>query len=136
MTTTARIDRPEVPLPARQGQPWSDHEDQQLYASYAAGRSAEAISQSHSRTQGAIFARLRKLGMLDADGNRVEPLPPLTVALRIRDAARAVAQYRKPKRVFALQAPDGWEVEIISNRPLDAATAARLSAILQGSLAR
>jgi hypothetical protein len=51
-------------LPANTGKPWSEEDDARLGAGYDAGRPVEDLSREHSRTRGAIQARLMKLGKL------------------------------------------------------------------------
>ncbi|MGZ8227620.1 MAG: hypothetical protein ACXWT3_13440 [Methylococcaceae bacterium] len=51
-------------LPDNAGRSWSEVEDNELLAAFDAGTSIKEISAKHSRTQGAIAARLVRLGRI------------------------------------------------------------------------
>lgn len=55
-------------LPARQGQAWTSKEDEELRALFLAGEATRALAETHRRTTGAIRSRLKKLGLISADG--------------------------------------------------------------------
>src|SRR5439155_11860956 len=75
------------PVPARQGQAWSDEEDRRLYDSFLAGQPINRMASVHQRSAGAIRARLRRLGLIDENGEVVEPPPPFAVPERRRSRA-------------------------------------------------
>ena len=56
---------------SRQGQPWSEAEDQQLRNSYARPKSTQQLAKEHGRSCGAIKARLVRLGLCDAEEDSV-----------------------------------------------------------------
>lgn len=56
---------------SRQGQPWSEAEDQQLRNSYARTKSTQQLAKEHGRSCGAIKARLVRLGLCDAEEDSV-----------------------------------------------------------------
>jgi len=123
-------------LPERQGKPWTEEEDTLLYDSFVAGQSCEVIAAAHQRGEGGIRSRLRLLGLIDRYGDIIDPPPPFTVPER----KRAVPAKNRPpaggglKLAFAVTTPDGWQVEIKSNRPLDRGLRERLDLMLQGAL--
>src|SRR5690348_11275153 len=125
------------PLPARQGQAWTNEEDRRLYDSFLAGQPIDSIASVHRRSAGGIRARLRRLGLIDENGETIEPPPPFAAPERRRSRAAEglEAAERKPamRLVFAITAADGWRVEIKSNRPLNAAMIERLTLMLRGS---
>ena len=49
----------------RVGSPWSEEEDEQLQQEFVAGMNTSEIAKKHSRTTGAIRARLKKQGLID-----------------------------------------------------------------------
>lgn len=51
-------------LPDNAGRPWSEHQDQELLSLFDAKVPVKDIAQKHSRTQGAIAARLVRLGRI------------------------------------------------------------------------
>lgn len=51
-------------LPENAGQPWSESEDQRLLAAFDAATPLGALATTHNRTQGAIAARLVRLGRI------------------------------------------------------------------------
>ena len=54
-------------LPGKAGKPWSGDEDQRLLAAFDAGKQPAALAKDHDRTNGAIQARLVRLGRLNDD---------------------------------------------------------------------
>jgi hypothetical protein len=60
---TRRADRNKS-LPSNAGRSWSDEEDQGLLATFDDGTSVKEIAAKHGRTQGAIAARLVRLGRI------------------------------------------------------------------------
>ena len=59
-------------MPARQGQAWTSKEDEELRALFLAGEATRALAETHKRTSGAIRSRLKKLGLIAADGGAQE----------------------------------------------------------------
>jgi hypothetical protein len=75
--------RPIDPNRPKIGASWSPEEEQQLRDAFAAHKPIPEIAAAHGRTQGAITARLVKLGLIEAPatnhashGNRPAGLPP------------------------------------------------------------
>ncbi len=58
-----RAARPD--LPANTGKKWSPEEEQQLAASFDAGKPIKELAEIHKRTYGSIEARLAKLGKIE-----------------------------------------------------------------------
>ena len=119
---------PEAPLPARQGKPWSEEEDRQLYASFVAGKPLELIVTSHERKPGGIRSRLQRLGLIDRHGEIVDPPPPFGPQEPMKKASSL-------ELAFAVTTADGWQVEIRSNRTLAKPLVERLNLMLQGAVA-
>ncbi|HUY69387.1 MAG TPA: AAA family ATPase [Alphaproteobacteria bacterium] len=65
-----------MPQPERHGLAWSAEEEKQLYDAFAAGAPYEKCAAAHQRTAGGIVSCLKKLGVLDEDGNIITPRPP------------------------------------------------------------
>jgi hypothetical protein len=65
-------------LPDGAGLPWTEEEDGRLLQEFDSGTTdIPALSTLHSRTRGAIFARLRRLGREPVSSRReTEPKPP------------------------------------------------------------
>ena len=124
-------DGPAAPERARQGAPWLPEEDRQLYDAFVSGRSAKEAAISHQRSDGAIRSRLRRLGLVDDNGETIEPLPPFRAPVSARVQA-TLAKDRDPslKQVFAVTTAEGWRVEIKSNMPLTRDLIDRLAAML------
>lgn len=61
--------------PERQGQGWDIAEERQLYDAYVAGKEISEIAKVHQRGAGGIRAALKRLGLLDDDGQPVDPVP-------------------------------------------------------------
>lgn len=118
----------EAPGPARQGKPWSEEEDRQLYASFVAGKPLDLIVASHERGKGGITSRLKRLGLIDRNGEIVDPPPPFDIPEPAKSAPAM-------DLAFAVTTVDGWQVEIRSNRTLERALIERLSLMLQGAVA-
>jgi hypothetical protein len=57
--------RLEKPLPPAAGQPWTSDEDERLKAEFQSMTSVRALAELHSRTRGAISARLLRLGLVE-----------------------------------------------------------------------
>lgn len=118
----------EVSGPARQGKPWTEEEDRQLYASFVAGKPMELIVAAHERGKGGITSRLKRLGLIDRHGEVIDPPPPFELP--------APAKAPPPMDLaFAVTTGDGWQVDIRSNRALERPLIERLSLMLQGSVA-
>ena len=118
----------EVSGPARQGKPWSEEEDRQLYASFVAGKPLELIVAAHERGKGGITSRLKRLGLIDRNGEIIDPPPPFDMPAPARPRAAM-------DLAFAATTVDGWQVEIRSNRILERPLIERLSLMLQGAVA-
>lgn len=56
--------RREHRMPGNAGKPWSDEEDKSLIEHFDATTSMKELAQQHNRTEGAVQARLEKLGKL------------------------------------------------------------------------
>lgn len=126
----------ETVLPGRQGKPWTGEEDRLLYDSFVAGQPMTLIASVHQRGEGGIRSRLRLLGLIDRYGEIIDPAPPFAAQDRKR-AVKAAKDAPPPvphlPRAFSALTPDGWEVEIRSNRVLDQALAERLGWMLRGA---
>jgi len=59
-----KIENKKSALPVNAGKPWATEEDDKLIKAFDRGKSISALSQSHSRTKGAISARLVRLGKI------------------------------------------------------------------------
>jgi len=73
--------RPIDPNRPKIGASWSPEEEQQLRDAFAAHKPIPEIAAAHGRTQGAITARLVKLGLIEApatnrSGSGKQPVPP------------------------------------------------------------
>lgn len=64
--------------PERHGQAWTLAEEQQLYDEFSVRTPLEEIAALHGRAPGGIRASLKRLGLVDDDGRRVDPLPVFT----------------------------------------------------------
>jgi hypothetical protein len=51
-------------LPHKAGRPWSEEEDKELIALFDVGTQSKVIAEKHARTQGAVAARLIRLGKI------------------------------------------------------------------------
>lgn len=51
-------------LPARVGEAWTKHEDEELAEQYDSGMAIEDMAEKHGRTHGAIRSRLLRLGRM------------------------------------------------------------------------
>jgi len=124
----------EAAVPSRQGKAWSVEEDRDLYDAFLSGQAAPDIAFKHERSVGGIRSRLTRLGLLDQDGRRVEPVPPFVRPEQQQARAPKFSATRdgKAEPVFAIRTDDGWVVEIKSNRPLSRAMVDRLISMLNG----
>ena len=120
----------ETPGPARQGKPWSEEEERQLYASFVAGKPLDLICASHERSNGGIASRLRRLGLIDRNGEIIDPPPPFDIPIPAPPKSAPAMNL-----AFAATTVDGWQVEIRSNRTLERPLIERLSLMLQGAVA-
>ena len=123
--------------PERQGKPWTEEEDTLLYDGFVAGRPLEAIASAHQRGEGGIRSRLRLLGLIDRYGEVIDPPPPFARPERKRPVPvkeRGPVAETGLKLAFAVTTPDGWRIEIKSNRALDRSSRERLDLMLQGAL--
>jgi hypothetical protein len=117
----------------RKGKPWTGEEDRQLYDGFVAGESLDGLAVLHKRGKGGIRSRLQKLRLIDRFGEIVDPPPPFAVPKRKRAAKPEIVEDTTLRPVFSMTAPDGWQVEIQSNRSLDKGQAERLAWILRGA---
>jgi len=60
----ARQKRRSSSLPGNAGKAWSEEEDQMLLAAFDSGLPVKEIARKHARTEGAITARLVRLGRI------------------------------------------------------------------------
>ncbi|MDJ0840154.1 MAG: hypothetical protein QNK37_26820 [Acidobacteriota bacterium] len=63
--------------PARQGALWDPNEEFKVFRAYAEGVPLDTIARRQQRTRVAIEQRLKKLGLMDAKGNRVTLMPDI-----------------------------------------------------------
>lgn len=124
----------------RAGERWSDDEDRQLHAAFAAGVASVALAAAHQRSVGGIGARLRRLGLIDAAGVVITPTPPY-VAVRRRVSGDVAIPSRTwggdpLHAVFEASTEEGWHVEVRSNVRLDDEKIDRLSLMLRGAVDR
>jgi len=121
----------------RKGKPWTAEEDRRLYDGFLAGETIDALVAAHGRGAGGIRSRLHRLGLVDRFGEIVDPPPAFKAPERKRaakpEAAPAPVEERVMRQVFSMTAPDGWQVEIQSNHPLDKPLADRLAWIIRGA---
>jgi hypothetical protein len=126
-----------APASGRRGKPWTGEEDRMLYDGFVAGESLDGLALLHKRGKGGIRSRLQKMRLIDRFGEVVDPPPPFKAPERKRAAKPEVApvppEDTTMRPVFSMTAPDGWQVEIHSNRSLDKGQAERLAWILRGA---
>ena len=60
----AEASRPRRVLPEGAGKPWTPEEDRQLATEFETEKDPNVLSELHSRTRGAINARLMRLGLI------------------------------------------------------------------------
>ncbi|MEJ0062394.1 MAG: AAA family ATPase [Alphaproteobacteria bacterium] len=82
--------------PERQGLVWSVEEEQRLYDAFAAGKTIKECVAAHQRAPGGIRSRLRVLGLIDEDGNTVEPRPEFSPSAASQK--RHLKEIASPKR--------------------------------------
>ncbi len=120
---------------SRQGKAWTTAEDRQLYDAFLKGLSVDSLASVHERSAGGIRARLGRLGLIDENGEVVEPPPPFAAVSRHRPATAAAptspTNDDKARSVFAVRTEDGWSIEIKSNRPLSRPLIERLASMLR-----
>jgi hypothetical protein len=113
--------RPIDPNRPKIGASWSPEEEQQLRDAFAAHKPIPAIAAAHGRTQGAITARLVKLGLIEAPAtNRVDQPPSPIRPNRLPSEASA---QEGPTRHGV--APEQSRVPSDSSAPRPAPTAPR-----------
>jgi len=66
-------------LPDNAGRSWSNEEDKQLLAIFDSGTPVKAIATKHGRTQGAIAARLVRLGRIKDRAEIYASAPPINL---------------------------------------------------------
>ncbi len=122
----------------RQGKAWSAGEDRQLYDSFVDGQPINGLAAVHGRSAGGIRSRLGRLGLIDQNGDVVEPAPPFATVGRAPPTSSAdpvtTSEQDAVRSVFAIRTSDGWVVEIKSNQPLSRPMVERLTSMLQGVL--
>ena len=64
LDSLAKREKREKTLPDKAGKAWSELEDSELLSAFDVGRSIKDIAAKHSRTEGAISARLIRLGRI------------------------------------------------------------------------
>ena len=116
--------------PTRQGKAWDNDEDRRLYDAFVSQHSVSALAAHHRRSEGGIRARLQRLGLIDVDGNTVDPAPAFEPP-ESRRAARKEGAPNAPRWTFAATLPDGSRLELKSNRPITRATIEQLAAMLE-----
>ena len=57
---------------SRIGQAWDENEGDELKEAFVNGAKAIELAKKHQRTPGAIRSRLKKLGLMDENENRVQ----------------------------------------------------------------
>lgn len=67
-------------LPGNAGRSWSDEEDKDLLSVFDVGTSIKDIAEKHGRTQGAIAARLVRLGKIKDRSDAYTGTHPITVS--------------------------------------------------------
>jgi ATP-dependent DNA helicase PIF1 len=104
--------------PAHHGLAWQIEEEKALYDAFAAGKPVKDLAKQHQRTAGGIVAYLKKLGLLDEDGNVIEPRPeyaPSAVTLKrqkrseekaAKEARRQFLRKRENKPPFSPELND------------------------------
>jgi hypothetical protein len=65
----ARTPRPVDPNKPKGGAPWTPEEEEQLRRAFAAHKPIPEIAATHGRTQGAITARLVRMGLIEDTGS-------------------------------------------------------------------
>lgn len=61
-----RFERRKAQMPAKTGEPWTEHEDRKLLSAFDAGRALQELASAHERTMGGVRARLVKYGRMSA----------------------------------------------------------------------
>ena len=64
LDSLAKSEKREKTLPDNAGKAWSETEDSELLSAFDVGRSIKDIAAKHGRTEGAISARLIRLGRI------------------------------------------------------------------------
>ena len=86
------------PRAERHGKPWGSDEDRRLYDAFVNGLDVDDLAREHKRKVGGIRARLKRLGLLDANGCSVSPVPPFERAPRA--APTTVNELNVRERIF------------------------------------
>ncbi len=82
--------------PERHGLAWSLEEEKQIYDAFIAGVPVKELAETHQRTTGGIRGCLRKLGLIDEDGKKIDPTPPFTPsAAAVKRQGKAVVAAKK-----------------------------------------
>ena len=114
----------------RQGLPWSEKEERHLYDGFLSGQTIDAMAALHRRGEGGIRSRLRLLGLIDENGNAIDP-PPAFEASKSRRAARQEVLASSGSWTFKAKLEDGSRVELKSNRPITKALVEQLVAVVE-----
>jgi hypothetical protein len=75
----------------RHGHFWFLEEERRLYDGFIAGEPLDSLAQTFGRRESSLVKRLRKLGVIDEDGNRVQPIPDFAPRSRREESASARA---------------------------------------------
>jgi hypothetical protein len=131
------IDTPsDAAVHPRQGKAWSADEDRQLYDGFVSGTPVAVLASVHQRSAGGIRSRLGRLGLIDQNGEVVDPAPPFAAVVTRRSATAEAhpseAEHETVHSVFSVKTSDGWVIDIKSNRPLTRPLLDRLTTMLDG----
>ncbi|MDD5587284.1 MAG: AAA family ATPase [Alphaproteobacteria bacterium] len=101
--------------PERHGQAWSAEEERKLYDAFADGVTIKECAGNHQRTAGGIRSCLKRLGLIDEDGNVIMPRPeyvPSPAALKRQAKTEAKAKKAQRRRVARPQDKPGFSPEL------------------------
>ena len=83
---------------ARHGVGWSATEEEQLHGEYTGGTPIAIIAASHERSPGGIRSALKRMGLMDEDGDAILPAPPFVPSgPALKRAEKAAAKAARPK---------------------------------------
>jgi hypothetical protein len=82
----------------RHGHFWFLEEERRLYDGFIAGEPLENLAKTFGRKESSLVKRLRKLGVIDEDGNRVQPMPDFAPRSRREESASARATFASPTK--------------------------------------
>jgi len=86
------------PTAERHGKPWGSGEDRRLYDAFVNGLEVDDLAREHKRKVGGIRSRLKRLGLIDANGCSVSPVPPFGLAPRA--APTQIKELNVRERIF------------------------------------